>query len=76
MLHLTDLTSVRLFWLTMSSSESGSDWEGEEVEVQCVCLFCSREFEHGAKAVLVHCTEEHKFDLMGLVADKGSVWDI
>ena len=55
----------------MSSSDSGSDWEGEDVEVPCLCLFCDKEFEHGATAVLDHCTGEHSFHLMNFVADKG-----
>ena len=55
----------------MSSSDidSDSDWEGNEerLEPSCVCLFCSKELEEGAVAVLDHCRVDHGFHLMELV---------
>lgn len=57
----------------MSNSEvdSDSDWEGDEerLESSCLCLFCSRELEGGAVAVLDHCRVDHGFHLMELVGN-------
>ncbi len=59
---------------TPTDSEGGSDWEGEEaMDVMCQCIFCSKELEQGANAVLEHCTVDHEFDLMSFIKERGRV---